>query len=201
MEPQNVGENMAGDAVENIAVNANPAANATGKTPESLTESLLTEMRDLSRKRLFFQKVATGCMAGILVLVFLVCVIIVPKAITTLSHINSVSVKVENSLDEIPQFWNVLKGEMSMVGPRPLVPGELESFGGKPLYMDVRPGMTGWWICHGHHDTTYSERLELEYYYIRNRSFKLDLICIVRMIMPAGKKESEKNGPDRKQKS
>lgn len=107
----------------------------------------------------------------------------------------------KNSLDEIPQFWNVLKGEMSMVGPRPLVPGELESFGGKPLYMDVRPGMTGWWICHGHHDTTYSERLELEYYYIRNRSFKLDLICIVRMIMPAGKKESEKNGPDRKQKS
>ncbi|MCR4998119.1 MAG: hypothetical protein K6A61_12585 [Butyrivibrio sp.] len=101
MEPQNVGENMAGDAVENIAVNANPAANATGKTPESLTESLLTELRDLSRKRLFFQKVATGCMAGILVLVFLVCVIIVPKAITTLSHINSVSVKAENSLDEI----------------------------------------------------------------------------------------------------
>lgn len=101
MEPQNVGKNMAGDAMENIAVNANPAANATGKTPESLTESLLTEMRDLSRKRLFLQKVATGCMAGILVLVFLVCVIIVPKAITTLSHINSVSVKAENSLDEI----------------------------------------------------------------------------------------------------
>ena len=101
MEPQNVGENLTGGAMENIAVNANPAADATGKAPESLTESLLTEMRDLSRKRLFFQKIATGCMAGILVLIFLVCVIIVPKAITTLSHINSVSVRAESSLDEI----------------------------------------------------------------------------------------------------
>lgn len=101
MEPQNVGENMAGDAVENIAVNANPAANATGKTPESLTESLLTEMRDLSKKRLFFQKIATGCMAGLLLVVFLTCIIVVPKAMTTLSHINNVSVKAENSLDEI----------------------------------------------------------------------------------------------------
>ena len=101
MEPQNVGENLTGGAMENIAVNANPAADATGKAPESLAESLLTEMRDLSRKRLFFQKIATGCMAGILVLIFLVCVIIVPKAITTLSHINSVSVRAESSLDEI----------------------------------------------------------------------------------------------------
>ena len=101
MAPQNVGEKLTGGAMENSAVNANPAADATGKAPESLTESLLTEMRDLSRKRLFFQKIATGCMAGILVLIFLVCVIIVPKAITTLSHINSVSVRAESSLDEI----------------------------------------------------------------------------------------------------
>lgn len=129
MEPHDVGGKLSDNAIENNAGNSNltganvPEMAGSEKdlvleaalnkeriqaaTPgdagisNNLTEALLTEMRDLSKKRLFFQKVATGCMAGILVLVFLVCVIIVPKAITTLSHINSVSVKAENSLDEI----------------------------------------------------------------------------------------------------
>ena len=117
MEPQDVGGNIAENAIEENAKkaavdeavqsmtpqigNEQIATEQGAASPESLTESLLTEMRDLSRKRLFFQKIATGCMAGMLLVVLLTCVIIVPKAIVTLSRINSVSVKAESSLDEI----------------------------------------------------------------------------------------------------
>lgn len=82
------------------------------------------------------------------------------------------------SLDELPQVINVLKGEMSVVGPRPLVAGELEAHGGESIYWKVKPGITGWWACHGRSNLNYNERLEMEYYYIRNRSIKLDFICI-----------------------
>lgn len=117
MEPQDVGGNIAENAIEENAKktavdeavqsmtpqigNEQIATEQGAASPESLTESLLTEMRDLSKKRLFFQKIATGCMAGLLLVVFLTCIIVVPKAMTTLSHINNVSVKAENSLDEI----------------------------------------------------------------------------------------------------
>jgi len=84
----------------------------------------------------------------------------------------------KSSLDELPQILNVLKGEMSIVGPRPLVEGELEAHGGSKLYWKVKPGITGWWASHGRSDVDYDERLKMEYYYIRNMSFKLDLICI-----------------------
>jgi undecaprenyl-phosphate galactose phosphotransferase len=84
----------------------------------------------------------------------------------------------KSSLDELPQILNVLKGEMSIVGPRPLVEGELEAHGGSKLYWKVKPGITGWWASHGRSDVDYNERLKMEYYYIRNMSFKLDLICI-----------------------
>lgn len=86
------------------------------------------------------------------------------------------------SIDELPQFINVLKGEMSLVGPRPVTDGELERHGGTDLYFKVKPGITGWWGCHGRSINTYEERLELEYYYINNCSVKLDLICIIRTI-------------------
>ena len=129
MEPHDVGGNLTDSAMENIAENSNFASTNVIEAAESekvsalenalekaasqditsgntqissnLTEALLTEMRDLSKKRLFFQKIATGCMAGLLLVVFLTCIIVVPKAMTTLSHINNVSVKAENSLDEI----------------------------------------------------------------------------------------------------
>ena len=83
-------------------------------------------------------------------------------------------------LDELPQFLNVLKGEMSLVGPRPLVEGELEMHGGDDRYHSVRPGLTGWWACNGRSELSYSKRLELEYYYIDNRSVALDIKCIFR---------------------
>ena len=88
----------------------------------------------------------------------------------------------KTSLDELPQLLNVFKSDMSIVGPRPLVEGELEEHGGSKLYWKEKPGLTGWWGCHGRSDVDYEQRLELEYYYIRNMSFKLDVICIFKTI-------------------
>lgn len=88
----------------------------------------------------------------------------------------------ETSIDEFPQFLNVLKGEMSIIGPRPLVPGELEEKGGTKLYEKVKPGITGWWACNGRSNISYKKRLELEYYYVRNYSLLLDLKCIGKTI-------------------
>ena len=95
----------------------------------------------------------------------------------------------KTSIDEFPQFINVLKGDMSLVGPRPLVAGELEKFGGLKLYNKVKPGITGWWGCNGRSNIDYRERLELEYYYVRNCSIYLDLLCIVRTILAVIKKD------------
>jgi len=81
----------------------------------------------------------------------------------------------KSSLDEFPQFINVLKGDMSIIGPRPLVPGELEQHHGLPVYNSVRPGITGWWACNGRSSMKYEERLKYEYYYIENMSLLLDL--------------------------
>lgn len=86
------------------------------------------------------------------------------------------------SLDEIPQLINILKGDMSLIGPRPLVPGELEAHTNSKEYWQVKPGLTGWWGCNGRSDKNYEERLGLEYYYIRNCSIKLDMICIFKTI-------------------
>ncbi len=83
------------------------------------------------------------------------------------------------AIDEMPQVINVLKGEMSIVGPRPLVPDELEEHDGLPLYQKVRPGMTGWWICHGHNDMDYNDRLKKEYHYVLNCSLWMDAVCVV----------------------
>ena len=89
----------------------------------------------------------------------------------------------KTSLDEVPQFLNVLKGDMSVIGPRPLVVGELEQHGGLQLYNQVKPGITGWWGCNGRSNTTYDERLELEYYYVKNCSLWLDALCVVKTVV------------------
>ena len=98
----------------------------------------------------------------------------------------------KTSLDEIPQFINVLKGDMSLIGPRPLVEGELEFHGGLQLYNQVRPGVTGWWGCNGRSNTTYEERLELEYYYVKNCSFYLDALCVIKTIFVILKRDGAK---------
>lgn len=89
----------------------------------------------------------------------------------------------KTSLDEIPQFINVVNNDMSLIGPRPLVEGELDAHKGKhEIYEKVKPGITGWWACNGRSATTYKKRLELEYYYVNNRSLLLDVKCIVKTI-------------------
>ena len=86
------------------------------------------------------------------------------------------------SLDEVPQFWNVLVGEMSLVGPRPLVPGELEHYAGarQRLLLSMRPGLTGAWAVGGRHAVSYPERAEVELSYVRHWSLSKDLLVVLR---------------------
>jgi lipopolysaccharide/colanic/teichoic acid biosynthesis glycosyltransferase len=86
-----------------------------------------------------------------------------------------------SSLDELPQFLNVLRGEMSLVGPRPIVDKEIERYG--PFMNEVlavRPGLTGLWQVSGRNNLSYSKRVRLDLAYSRGRSFLLDLAIILR---------------------
>ena len=95
----------------------------------------------------------------------------------------------KTSLDEVPQMLNVFLGDMSLVGPRPLVKGELESHDGLKLYQRVKPGITGWWGCNGRSNIDYRERLELEYYYVKHCGLHLDLLVIIRTLLAVLKKD------------
>jgi Undecaprenyl-phosphate galactose phosphotransferase WbaP len=87
------------------------------------------------------------------------------------------------SLDELPQLWNVLRGEMSLVGPRPIVDEEIEMYGDKfELYKKVIPGLTGLWQISGRNNITYIERVNLDAYYVRNWSVWLDVYILLRTI-------------------
>ena len=89
----------------------------------------------------------------------------------------------KTSLDEVPQFINVLKGDLSLIGPRPLIEGELDAHNGNhEIYEAVKPGITGWWAANGRSATTYEKRLELEYYYVKHCSILLDIKCVFRTI-------------------
>lgn len=101
----------------------------------------------------------------------------------------------KSSLDELPQLFNIIAGHMSLVGPRPLVKGELDEFGGDhERYESVRPGLTGWWAVNGRSNLDYKRRLELEYYYIDHASIWLDLKCIAKTFgaVCGGKKKGAK---------
>lgn len=87
----------------------------------------------------------------------------------------------KTSLDELPQIFNVLKGEMSLVGPRPVVQAELAKYGdNKKEYLMVRPGITGMWQASGRSDTTYEERVAMDTWYVRNWSLWIDLKYLYR---------------------
>lgn len=89
----------------------------------------------------------------------------------------------KTSLDELPQLWNILKGEMSLVGPRPIVTAEIPKYREFfALYRKVRPGLTGLWQVSGRNDVTYEERVALDAYYVRNWSVWLDLHIIMRTV-------------------
>jgi len=87
------------------------------------------------------------------------------------------------SLDELPQLWNVVRGEMSVVGPRPIVDAEVEKYHDIfPLYLKVTPGITGLWQVSGRNNTTYEERVNFDAYYVRNWSPWLDSYILARTI-------------------
>lgn len=89
----------------------------------------------------------------------------------------------KTSLDELPQLWNVLRGEMSLVGPRPIVDEELEKYGDKSsYYLEVRPGITGLWQISGRNDATYNSRVFLDAWYVQNWSLLYDIVIMVRTI-------------------
>ena len=89
----------------------------------------------------------------------------------------------KTSLDELPQIWNVLRGEMSLVGPRPIVDAEIEKYGEyiRDYYL-VPPGITGIWQVNGRSDTTYSERVEMDTWYVRNWSVWIDLVYLFKTV-------------------
>ncbi len=89
----------------------------------------------------------------------------------------------KTSLDELPQLWNIIVGDMSLVGPRPIVDAEVPKYGERfALYRKVRPGLTGLWQVSGRNDTTYEERVALDTYYVRNWSVWLDIHIILRTV-------------------
>ena len=80
------------------------------------------------------------------------------------------------SLDELPQLINIFIGNMSLVGPRPIVEEELEWYGEKKsVLLSVRPGLTGWWATNGRSEVSYPERCDYELYYVYNCSLLLDI--------------------------
>jgi Undecaprenyl-phosphate galactose phosphotransferase WbaP len=87
------------------------------------------------------------------------------------------------SLDELPQLWNILRGEMSLVGPRPIVEEEIARYGDKyNLFTRVIPGLTGLWQVSGRNNISYEERVSLDAYYVRNWSVWLDIYILLRTI-------------------
>lgn len=87
------------------------------------------------------------------------------------------------SIDEIPQFWNVLRGDLSLVGARPIVEAEIRHYGDDiGVYKNMRPGITGLWQVSGRSDTTYADRVRYDTYYVRNWSVWLDLYVLLRTV-------------------
>ena len=96
----------------------------------------------------------------------------------------------KTSLDELPQLINILKGDMSFVGPRPIVEDELSWYGdNKEKLLSVKPGLTGWWAVNGRSDIPYPERCDLELYYVDHFSFGLDLKIIIKTLGAIIKKD------------
>lgn len=94
------------------------------------------------------------------------------------------------SIDELPQLWNVLKGDMSLVGPRPIVPQEIEKYGEHgDLYKAMKPGCAGLWQCSGRSDLSYEERVELDREYYRTASLRRDVLVILKTLAKIVKRE------------
>lgn len=99
----------------------------------------------------------------------------------------------KTSLDELPQLFNILKGDLSIVGPRPIVEAETKIYGGyKDMLLSVKPGLTGFWAANGRSNTNYKRRRAMEIYYIKNRSLLFDIKIIFKTIISVFKAEGAK---------
>ena len=96
----------------------------------------------------------------------------------------------KTSLDELPQLLNIIKGDLALIGPRPVVQDELEKYGDNASkFLSVTPGLTGNWAANGRNNTTYEERMKLELEYVDNISFKTDIKIFFQTIYAVIKKE------------
>ena len=99
----------------------------------------------------------------------------------------------KTSLDEFPQFLNVLVGQMSMIGPRPVVLDEVENYGkNKEKFLSVRPGLTGYWASNGRSNVSYKERMKMELFYVDHCCIRLDIQIIWNTIITVIKREGAK---------
>ena len=96
------------------------------------------------------------------------------------------------SLDELPQLFNILKGDISLIGPRALLPGELRDYGDRSLILTVKSGLTGFAQVSGRRDISFEERRALDIYYVRNWSLMLDLSIFFKTIAVVLKGEGAK---------
>ena len=95
------------------------------------------------------------------------------------------------SIDELPQLFNVLKGDMALIGPRPLLPRYLPYYTEEEMHRhDVRPGITGWAQCHGRNSITWDDKLALDVWYVNHISFSVDIRIIFKTIISVLKRDS-----------
>lgn len=105
--------------------------------------------------------------------------------ITTIGHFIR-----KTSLDELPQLWNVVKGEMSLVGPRPIVTNELDRYGENVgFYLAAKPGLTGLWQVSGRNDVSYNRRVEFDVNYAKNWSFMNDVVILFKTVLVVLRKD------------
>lgn len=99
----------------------------------------------------------------------------------------------KSSLDEVPQVINILIGDMSLIGPRPMIGEEVDDYKeNKSLLLSIRPGLTGWWACNGRSNISSEERKKLELYYVSNCNIKLDIKIIFMTIIKVIKRDGAK---------
>ena len=99
----------------------------------------------------------------------------------------------KTSLDELPQLFNIVVGDMSIVGPRPVIDDEIKKYGSnKDKLLSVTPGLTGWWACNGRSCTSYEDRMKLELYYVDHRSILLDIKVIIKTAISVIKSDGAK---------
>ena len=99
----------------------------------------------------------------------------------------------KTSLDELPQLFNILKGDLSIVGPRPIMEVETKIYGKyKDMLLSVKPGLTGFWAANGRSGTSYKRRRAMEIYYVKNRSLLFDIKIIFKTVISVFKGEGAK---------